>query len=89
MLTTLDNPYSPFDQFELWQLYDIEMGYQTCERLGKILKPLLEEDMTDKEREDAMDQAIDEIIKHDPIGIFCRAFEDSTYPIGNQNESSN
>ena len=56
MLTTKDNPYSPFDQFELWQLYDIEMGYQTCERLGKILKPLLEEDMSDKEREDAPGQ---------------------------------
>lgn len=83
MLTTKDNPYSPFDQFELWQLYDIEMGYQTCERLGKILKPLLEDDMSDREKENAMDQAIDEIVEHDPLGIYCRANENSTYPIGN------
>ena len=83
MLTTKDNPYSPFDQFELWQLYDIEMGYQTCERLGKIVKPLLEEDMSDQEKEDAMDRAIDEIVKYDPLGIYCRANENSTYPIGN------
>ena len=81
MLTTKDNPYSPFDQFDLWQMYDNEMGYQTCERLGKIIQ--LEDDMSEKEKEDAMDHAIDEIIKHDPLGIYCRANENSTYPIGN------
>lgn len=80
MLTTKDNPYSPFDQFELWQLFDIEMGYQTCERLGKIIQ--LEDDMSDLEKEAAMDRAIDEIIKHDPLHIFVRATENSTYPIG-------
>ena len=80
MLTTKDNPYSPFDQFDLWQMYDIEMGYQTCERLGKVIQ--LEDDMSDPEKEEAMDRAIDEIIKHDPLGIFVRATESSTYPIG-------
>ena len=80
MLTTKDNPYSPFDQFDLWQLYDIEMGYQTCERLGKIIQ--LEDDMSEKEKEEAMDQAIDEIVKNDPLGIYVRATETSTYPIG-------
>lgn len=80
MLTTIDNPYSPFDQFELWQLYDIEMGYQTCERLGKVIQ--LEEDMSDSEKEEAMDRAIDAIVQHDPLGIYARANENSTYPIG-------
>jgi hypothetical protein len=80
MLTTKDNPYSPFDQFELWQMFDIEMGYQTCERLGKVIR--LEDDMTDSEKEEAMDQAIDEIIKYDPLGVYVRATENSTYPIG-------
>lgn len=80
MLTTTDNPYSPFDQFELWQMYDIEMGYQTCERLGKIIQ--LEDDMSELEKEEAMDRAIDEIVKHDPLNIYVRATETSTYPIG-------
>lgn len=81
MLTTKDNPYSPFDQFDLWQMYDNEMGYQTCERLGKIIQ--LEDDMSDQEKEEAMDRAIDEIIMYDPLGIYCRATENSTFPIGN------
>ena len=80
MLTTKDNPYSPFDQFELWQMYDIEMGYQTCERLGKIIQ--LEDDMSEMEKEEAMDRAIDEIIMYDPLGVYVRATENSTYPIG-------
>lgn len=81
MLTTKDNPYNPFEQYELWLQYDLEMGYQSCERLGKIIQ--LEEGMSDQEKEDAMDRAIDEIIKHDPLGIYARATENSTYPIGN------
>lgn len=80
MLTTKDNPYSPFDQFDLWRQYDLEMGYQTCERLGKIIH--IEDGMSDKEKEEAMDIAIDEIVKNDPLGIFVRATENSTYPIG-------
>ena len=80
MLTTYDNPYSPFDQFPQWQLFDIEMGYNTCQLLGRIIK--LESDMTEKEREEAYDLAVDEIIKYDDLGIYVRANENSTFPIG-------
>ena len=80
MLTTYDNPYSPFDQFDLWLMYDIEMGYNTHQLLGRILK--LESDMTEKERDEAYDLAVDEIIKYDDLGIYVRANENSTFPIG-------
>lgn len=80
MLTTYDNPYSPFDQFDLWLMFDIEMGYNTCGLLGRIVK--LESDMTDKEREEAYDLAVDEIIKYDDLGIYVRANENSTFPVG-------
>ena len=81
MLTTKDNPYSPFDQFHLWWLYDIEMGYNSCRLLGRIIQ--LESGMSDKEREEAYDRAVDEIIKHDDLGIYVRATENSTFPVGN------
>ena len=79
MLTTKDNPYSPFDQFHLWLMYDIEMGYNTCGLLGRIVK--LEADMTEKEREEAYDRAVDEILKYDDLGIYVRATEDMTFPV--------
>lgn len=78
MLTTYDNPYSPFDQFNEWMLFDIQMGYNSCERLGRIIK--LEDDMSDVERERAMQDAIDEIIKYDDAGIFVRATVDNPIP---------
>ena len=78
MLTTIDNPYSPFDQFNEWMLFDIQMGYNSCERLGRIIK--LEDDMSDVEKERAMQDAIDEIIKYDDAGIFARATVDNPIP---------
>lgn len=30
MLTTYDNPFNPFTQFELWFKYDMLHGYNTC-----------------------------------------------------------
>lgn len=78
MLTTMDNPYSPFDQFDLWWLFDIEKRHFSCELLGKIVQ--IEDDMSDKEKKDAMDRAIDEIIKNDQRGIFARATEDNPVP---------
>lgn len=73
MLTTKDNPFNPFTHYDEWLMYDIEKGYQTCERLAKVVQ--LEDDMTEAETKAAMNRAIDEIIKHDPLGIYIRATE--------------
>lgn len=74
MLTTFDNPYSPFDQFTLWHLFDKERGYNTSEYLARIAH--ISDDLTDQEISDEMDRAIDEIIKHDPFNIYKRVFAD-------------
>ena len=68
MLTTIDNPYNPFEQFDLWLLFDKEKGYNTCEYLARIVN--LTNDMSEKEIEVATDRAIDEIIVNDPFGIY-------------------
>lgn len=38
MLTTIDNPYNPFTQWEQWYTYDMTSGYNTCGMLGGLVK---------------------------------------------------
>lgn len=63
MLTTIDNPFDPFEQFTSWFLFDIEKGYDSCSRLMRIAQ--IQDDFTQKEIDEEIERAIDEIIKHD------------------------
>lgn len=67
-ITTFDNPYSPFEQFELWFLYDVEKGYNTCAYLGRIART--SDSLTDEENNAEIERAIDEIIKYDAADIY-------------------
>lgn len=72
MLTTFDNPFDYFEQFDLWLQFDKDKGYDCCERLARIVK--LSEDMTQKEEFEAIEAAIDEIIANDFLNIFKKVW---------------
>lgn len=75
MLTTIDNPFDPFEQFASWFMFDVEKGYYSCSLLGRILSKnnvSLFSDLSQKEIDDAIDQAIDEIIAQDPTDLYIR-----------------
>ena len=74
MLTTIDNPYDPFEQFTLWLMFDKEKGYNTCEHLARIVQPLLSDDLSEKEVDELTDYAMNEIIKYDPLNIYIKKF---------------
>lgn len=67
-LTTFDNPYDPFDQFDEWFLYDVEKGYNSCAYLDRIAQT--SSSMSDEENENEIERAIDEIIKLDFMNIY-------------------
>lgn len=71
MLTTFDNPYDPFEQFTSWLLFDKEKGYDSCERLARIAQ--ISDDMTQKEIDEELERAIDEIIYYDFLNIYKKA----------------
>ena len=68
MLTTIDNPYNPFDDFTLWLMFDKEKGYDCCEKVARIAQ--ISDDMSEKEINEEIDRAIDEIIKIDFMNIY-------------------
>jgi hypothetical protein len=70
MLTTIDNPFDPFEQFTSWWLFDIEKGYNTCSYLARIAK--LSEEMSDEEVNYEIERAIDEILKFNPFNIYIK-----------------
>ncbi len=74
MLTTFDNPYDPFDQYEDWLQFDLEAGYSTNSYLARIA--MLSESLSDKETCDEIERAIDEIIKYDFRNIYKKVKKD-------------
>jgi hypothetical protein len=76
MLSTVDNPYDPFEQFNLWLMFDKEKGYDSCERLARLVN--LTDDMTQKEIDEETERAIDELIKLDFTDTFIKVYKEST-----------
>ena len=67
-LTTFDNPFDPFEQFDKWFLFDVEKGYNSCAYLARIAKT--SDQLSDQENEAEIERAIDEIIKYDFMNIY-------------------
>jgi len=74
MLTTVDNPFNPFTQFDDWMNYDREKGYYTCEYLARIAKT--SDDLSEEENAEQIDEAIDEIIRLNVLGIYKKVYKE-------------
>ena len=67
-LTTLDNPFNPFDQFDSWFQFDCDKGYNSCGYLDRIART--SDSLSEEENDQEIERAIDEIIKYDFRGIY-------------------
>ena len=70
MLSTIDNPFNPFDDFWNWRMFDIEQEYFCCEYLARIVNET--DEMTEKEKIAETERAIDEIIEFNPNPIYIK-----------------
>lgn len=67
-LTTRDNPYDPFTQFDEWYAYDTAHGYNTCAYLARISE--VSEGLSETINNMSIEEAIDEIIRIDVLGLY-------------------
>ena len=70
MLTTIDNPFNPFTNFDDWYAFDTSKGYNTCAYLDRICNS--SETFTEEEENQAINEAIDEIVKMNILGIYVK-----------------
>lgn len=74
MLTTIDNPFNPFEEFEKWNLFDVEKGYNSCCLLARIA--MTADQLTENENIEEINRAIDEILENDFLGLRIKVSPD-------------
>ena len=74
MLSTIDNPHSPFDDFPAWFAYDTSSGYHSSQFLARIARTGYQQ--SDADYNQAIEEAVDEIVKENVLGIFIKVEKD-------------
>ena len=75
MLTTIDNPFNPFIDFDRWYFFDVTQGHYTSEYIARIAvdSALL----SDEERSEEYNRAIQWILDNDVLGLYVRITKDN------------
>ena len=72
-VTTLDNPFDYFTQFDEWYAFDTQKGYNTCAYIARIA--LTSSEMSEKDYEQAVKDAVDDILRLNITGNYKRVVE--------------
>lgn len=74
MLSTHDNPFDPFKDFDSWYQFDMDKGYCSCSYLARIART--SDQLTEQENAKEIERAIDEIIYYDFQHIYKKVTRD-------------
>ena len=85
-LTTSDNPYNPFTEWDKWYQYDETHGYHSCSVLARVAST--SNGLPPSENESIVEQAIDRIVERLPLrsndsnAFYVKAIDGrTTFPI--------
>ena len=74
MLSTKDNPFNPFEDFQNWYNFDSDKGYNSCGILARIVGGT--ENLSPNEEAFAIEYAIDSFIESDPTKMYIKVQKD-------------
>jgi hypothetical protein len=75
MLTTVDNPFDPFTQWDEWYVFDGMAGYNTPSMLAYVT--VLSTEISEVDQEIAIEFAIDEIVRENVTGKYKKVFKEN------------
>lgn len=67
MLTTVDNPFNPFTQWDEWFAFDSQMGYHTPGLLARVV--VSSDELSDADQALAIEAAMQEIVRENVSGM--------------------
>lgn len=70
MLSTSDNPYNPWTEFDQWRNWDEQSGYYTLSYQARVCRTSAE--LSELDESQAIDIAIQEILDHNITGNYIR-----------------
>jgi len=73
MLTTNDNPYDPFVDFDKWYNFDVSHGYYTCQILGALA--LTSDGVSEAINSANIDEAVRSILSTDYENLYKIVYE--------------
>lgn len=76
LLSTSDNPYNPFTEFDQWRNWDEQSGYYTLSYLARIT--VTSDDLSELDQAKAIDQAVAEILEENITGNYVLVTEPSS-----------
>jgi hypothetical protein len=75
MLTTVDNPFNPFTQYDEWYAFDQQMGYNTPAFLDRVA--IVSTDLSEPDQARAIEEAIDQIVEENVSGMWVKVSSSS------------
>lgn len=73
MLTTVDNPFNPFTQYDEWYAYDTRLGHHSTALLSRVA--IVSNNTSEADYDLAITQAIDEICRINASGVHRKVYD--------------
>lgn len=74
MITTSDNPFDPFTEWDEWFTWDMVHGYNTPGLLDRVI--VTSDVLSDADQEADREQAIDDIVQENVNGMYLKVTRD-------------
>lgn len=78
MLSTEDNPFNPYTQWEQWYAFDETAGYHTSAYLARVV--VSSSELSEADQDLAISDAIDEIIDLNLTGNYIKVYRPKDLP---------